>query len=84
VSGGVSDTLRRVLVRREDHWLSILQSVFIFLWSLLFVIPGIIAAYRYRFAMYNLCENPDLIIVESLDMSKRQTEGYKGRCSCWT
>ena len=59
--------------------LSILQSVFIFLWSLLFVIPGIIAAYRYRFAMYNLCENPDLSIVEALDMSKRQTEGYKGQ-----
>ena len=32
-------------------WLQI--TVKIFLWSMLFVIPGIIAAYRYRFAYYN-------------------------------
>lgn len=59
--------------------LNIVIYLFTFFWSLLFVIPGIIAAYRYRFAMYNLCENPDLSIVEALDMSKRQTEGYKGQ-----
>ena len=40
--------------------LSIVEGVFIFLWSMLFVIPGIIAAYRYSFAMLNLCENPEL------------------------
>ena len=38
--------------------LSIVEGVFIFLWSMLFVIPGIIAAYRYSFAMLNLCEIP--------------------------
>ena len=43
--------------------LSIVEGVFIFLWSMLFVIPGIIAAYRYSFAMLNL--------------SKQQTFGYK-------
>ena len=42
-------------------------------------IPGIIAAYRYRFALYNLCENPEISIMEALDMSKRQTLGYKGQ-----
>ena len=59
--------------------LSIVTAVFVFLWSMLFVIPGIIASYRYRFAMYNLLENPDLGILEALDMSKRQTYGYKGQ-----
>lgn len=59
--------------------LSIVTTVFTFLWSLLFVIPGIIAGYRYRFAMYNLIEDPDLGILEALDMSKRQTYGYKGQ-----
>ena len=59
--------------------LSLVRYIFVFLWSLLFIVPGIIAAYRYRYAMYNLCENPDLSIVEALDMSKRQTEGYKGQ-----
>ena len=34
--------------------LNIVEYLFIFLWSLLFVIPGIIAASRYRFALYDL------------------------------
>jgi len=57
--------------------LEIVSFVFISLWSMLFVIPGIIAMYRYRFALFNLLENPDLGIFEALNMSKRQTMGYK-------
>lgn len=57
--------------------LQLVIYVFTFLWSMLFVIPGIIAAYRYRFASYNLLENPDLGIFEALNMSKQQTRGYK-------
>ena len=59
--------------------LDIAMYFFIFLWSMLFVIPGIIAAYRYQFAVYNLCENPGLTAMEALEMSKRQTYGYKGQ-----
>ena len=59
--------------------LGLLRTALIYLWSLLFLIPGIIAAYRYRFALYNLCENPDLSILEALGMSKHQTLGYKGQ-----
>ena len=57
--------------------LSIVEGVFIFLWSMLFVIPGIIAAYRYSFAVMNLCRNPDLGVMEALNLSKQQTFGYK-------
>lgn len=57
--------------------LYVVQVIFISLWTLLLVIPGIVAAYRYRFAMLNLCENPDLGVMEALDLSKRQTNGYK-------
>ena len=68
--------------------LELVMSLFISLWSMLFVIPGIVAAYRYRFAVYNLCENPGIGVMEALDMSKRQTWGYKGQLfvldgSCW-
>lgn len=59
--------------------LSLLEFMFIFLWSMLFTIPGIVAAYRYRFAMLNLCENPELSPLEALNMSKRQTLGYKSQ-----
>ena len=57
--------------------LHIVIYALIFLWSMLFLIPGIIAGYRYRFAVYNLCENPELGIFEALNMSKQQTMGYK-------
>lgn len=59
--------------------LNIVMYIFIWLWSLLFLIPGIVAAYRYRFALYNLYENPGIGIMEALNMSKRQTSGYKGQ-----
>ncbi len=59
--------------------LQIVINCFVFLWSMLFAIPGIIAAYRYRFALYNLYENPGIGIMEALDMSKRQTLGYKSQ-----
>lgn len=59
--------------------LNIIMYVFTFLWSMLFVIPGIIAWYRYRFALYNLYENPGISPLEALAMSKQQTTGYKSQ-----
>ena len=46
---------------------------------MLFVVPGIVAAYRYRFAYLNLCANPSLTPSEALNLSKRQTQGYKAQ-----
>ena len=57
--------------------LAILIYIFVFLWSLLLIIPGYIAIYRYRFAFYNLCENPQISALEALRMSKAQTRGHK-------
>ena len=57
--------------------LSVVQTVLILLWSLLLVIPGIMAAYRYRFAILDLLENPDLGTLDALRMSRAQTNGYK-------
>ncbi len=57
--------------------LQLVMALFVYLWSLLFIIPGIIAAYRYSFAMYNLCLNPELGVMEALELSKQQTRGYK-------
>ena len=57
--------------------LNIVINLFVFLWSMLFVFPGIIAYYRYSFALYNLYEDPEIDIMEALNLSKRQTQGYK-------
>ena len=57
--------------------LALVRYIFVFLWSMLFIIPGIIAAYRYRFAVYNLCENPEMGVMDAINMSKAQTAGFK-------
>ena len=54
-------------------FLIILQIVFIFLWSLLLVIPGIIAAYRYSFAVYVMIDHPEMSAMDCLRESKRLT-----------
>ncbi len=59
-------------------WLYILESVFIFLWSLLFVFPGVIAYYRYRQALYLLLEHPEMSALQCISESKRIMRGHKG------
>lgn len=55
----------------------IVQAVFIFLWSLLFVIPGIIKTYAYSMAYYILAENPDMSATEVLKKSEEMMNGHK-------
>lgn len=57
--------------------LTLVMGVFVALWSLLFVIPGFVAIYRYSFAMFYLCENPERGVMECLNLSKQSTRGYK-------
>lgn len=57
--------------------LLILEYVFVFLWSLLFLIPGIVAAYRYRFAVYLMLDHPEYSAMECIQRSKEMTYGYK-------
>lgn len=57
--------------------LMIFEFFYIWAWSLLFVFPGIMAAYRYRFAILNLCEHPEMSPLEAIALSKKQTKGYK-------
>lgn len=57
--------------------LTLVQLALIFLWSMLFVIPGVVAMYRYRYALFNLLEDPEIGVMEAISMSKQQTQGYK-------
>jgi len=59
-------------------WLNILMVIFIYLWSLLLIIPGIVAAYRYRMALYIMLENPNLSAFECIRASKKMMYGHKG------
>ncbi|MFB0920718.1 MAG: DUF975 family protein [Oscillospiraceae bacterium] len=59
-------------------WLNILMFIFVYLWSLLLIIPGIIAAYRYRMALYIMIDNPQLSALECIRASKQMMTGRKG------
>lgn len=58
--------------------LNLLTGIFILLWSLLLIVPGIIAEYRYRLAVYILLDNPEKSVMECIRESKRMMSGYKG------
>ena len=57
--------------------LDVLQAMFIFLWSLLFLIPGIIASYRYSQAVFCLLDDPEISPMEALRRSTRMMQGHK-------
>ena len=58
-------------------WLNILMAIFVFLWSLLFVIPGIIAAYRYSMAVFIFCDDPEKGALNCIRESKEMMRGHK-------
>jgi len=55
----------------------IIQTVFIFLWSLLFIIPGIVASYRYRLAYYILLDDPKKGALQCISESALLMNGRK-------
>jgi len=55
----------------------LLTTIFIFLWSLLLIIPGIVASYRYRFAYYILIDDPSKSALQCITESKLMMDGKK-------
>ena len=60
----------------------LLKDVYVFLWSLLFIIPGVIASYSYAMTEYILAEHPEMTASEALATSKAMMEGNRWRLFC--
>ena len=58
------------------------QTLYIFLWTLLFIIPGIIASFSYAMTGYILAENPEMTHKEALAVSKEMMSGNRWRLFC--
>lgn len=54
------------------------KSVWVWLWSLLFVIPGIVKWYAYSMMSYVMAEYPEMSARKAMNISKELTRGYKG------
>lgn len=53
------------------------RELYVFLWALLFIIPGIYKKYQYYMVEYILAENPQMPYKEVLNLSKEMMEGHK-------
>ena len=54
-----------------------LMNLYVFLWSLLLIIPGIIKSYEYRMIPYILAENPNIDSKQAFEMSRQMMDGNK-------
>ena len=57
--------------------LAIRQGVFGFLWSLLFIVPGIIKFFGWSMSSYILAENPNMTAKEAMKESENLMNGHK-------
>lgn len=52
--------------------------LWVFAWSLLFLIPGIVKYYSYSMMFFIMAENPKIGVCKAMQISKELTRGYKG------
>ena len=75
--GEYKDILNGFLFFGKIIVLHIVTSALVFLWSLLFVFPGIAAHYRYRQSYYVLMDDPKKGVFQCIGESKRLMRGKK-------
>ena len=56
-----------------------LRSLYTFLWSLLFIIPGIMKGYAYAMTPFILAEHPNLTASQAIRLSEDLMDGYKSQ-----
>lgn len=74
---GIGELFSRFYMSGKIIAAELLMVLFIFLWSLLFVIPGLVASYRYRMIPYLLLDDPELSVWEAFRQSKAMMKGRK-------
>lgn len=74
---GMADLADGFSVTFKVFAVALLQGLFITLWSLLLIVPGIIAMYRYRMAFYILLDDPDKGPLQCIRESKAIMRGHK-------
>lgn len=61
---------------------SLLMTLYILLWCLLLIIPGIIMSYAYAMTPYIVNDRPDLDADECIHESRMMMKGYKWKLFC--
>jgi len=82
LSNGKSNIANLGYVLKEGSYFNVfitmlLRSIYLILWTLLLIIPGIIKLYAYRMVPYILADNPDIKAGRAIQLSKEMTDGEK-------
>lgn len=81
ISRNESVTYKELFSKTNMFWsyiaIALLVGLFTMLWSLLFIIPGIIAAMSYSLVYYIKLDNPELSAIEVIGKSKEIMRGHK-------
>jgi len=56
----------------------LLRNIFTALWTLLFIIPGIVKSFAYAMTPFIMAENPDMSAKEAIKLSQEKMMGHKG------
>lgn len=59
-----------------------LRNLYIALWSLLFIVPGIVKIYSYAMTPYIMAEHPEMTANEAITASRQMMDGHKGELFC--
>ena len=74
---GVGEITAAFRIYKPSMVTMLVRDVYVWLWSLLLVFPGVVAHYAYILAPYIIYENPNLTANQAIKMSRIMTKGYK-------
>ncbi len=81
IAKGETVTVGNIFYGFEDLWTAIkaqfFMTLFICLWYLLLIIPGIIKAYSYSMTYFILAENKGMSVLEAITLSRKMMNGHK-------
>lgn len=60
----------------------LLTGIYVLLWSLLLIIPGILAAFAYAMTYFILIDNPDMGVNDAISLSRRLMTGNRWKLFC--
>ena len=78
VESGVQDLFSQFHRIGQGFLQYFLRSLFTMLWSLLFIIPGIVKSFSYAMTPFIMAENPQMTAREAIEASKQMMDGHKG------
>lgn len=81
IAKGETVSVGNIFYGFEDLWTAIkaqfFMTLFICLWYLLLIIPGIIKAYSYSMTYFILAENKGMSVLEAITLSRKMMDGHK-------